>query len=107
MNEARELVDAGQVGMGLGVLSALSLVLAIALFAGFRKQPEKPQLLKGGLLAAAAVLLFPLWRVYNAIEDSFGLDSVLALVLNLFLFIVVGAVGGFAMRRFWPAESEH
>ena len=37
---------------------------------------------------------YALWRVYNAITDQLGLDSVKNLVVNLVLFAVVGVAFG-------------
>jgi hypothetical protein len=46
-----------------------------------------------------------MWRVYNAIEDALGLDSVAGLLANLALFVVLGIGIGLALRRFWPSEA--
>ncbi len=35
-----------------------------------------------------------LWKVYNAITDHLGLDTVKNLLVNLGLFIAIGVVGG-------------
>ena len=47
-------------------------------------------LLWGGPL----VLIGVLWRVYNAITDRIGLDSVANLAVNFVLFVVVGVACG-------------
>src|SRR5436309_1499784 len=39
-----------------------------------------------------------LWRVYNRIEDHYGLDSVKAMLLNLALFAALGLAAGAAIR---------
>lgn len=44
-----------------------------------------------GLLPTANWLL---WRLYNAITDRLGLDTVKNLLVNLALFLVIGAVVG-------------
>jgi uncharacterized membrane protein len=107
MDGTRELVDAGQVGVLLAVLSGLCLLLAPLSFSLYRRRkPSGAAWLKSGLLALVGLLVFPLWLVYNAIEDALGLDSVAALLINLALFVGIGGVVGLAMRRFWPAESE-
>jgi hypothetical protein len=106
VDPTRELVDAGQVGIGLAVVSGAAAVLSVALgIAG--KAPTTPRragLRRGALLAAGVVLLFPMWLVYNWIEDALGLDSVAALCINLVLFLAVGAASGWAIRKFWPAD---
>ena len=102
MDPTRELVDAGQVGTAIAILSGAGLLLTLALAAMARAR-RSPALTRGALLAAAAALLYPLWLVYNGIEDYFGLDSVAALLINLGLFAVVGVAVGMAMKRLWPA----
>jgi len=105
MDGTRELVDAGQVGWVLAALSLIALLLAVALTL-LGRQRGAPGLAKAGLIAAAVVTVYPLWAVYNGIEDYFGLDSVAALLLNLALFAAVGIGGGLLFRRLWPAERE-
>ena len=105
MDDTRELVDASKVGAALAVLSGVALLLALGFAITFRSRGGAVRK-KGALLAGAAVLAWPLWLVYNAIEDHFGLDSVAALLLNLALFAVIGTAGGFLMRRLWPYADE-
>ena len=51
--------------------------------------------LMAGLLAGGPpVLLFVLWRVYNAVTEWLGLDTVANLLVNLALFVVVGGLCG-------------
>lgn len=100
----RELVDAGQVGIALAVLSGVGFVLALLLAVLQRGRPSSV-LLRGALLSGVLVLVFPAWLVYNAIEDHFGLDSVAALLINLVLFALAGGGVGLALRRIWPHEE--
>lgn len=104
MDGTRELVDAAQVGTALAVLSGVSLVLATVLMILGRLRKSEG-MVRTALLVAAGMLLYPLWMVYNQIEDHFGLDSVTALVLNLALFSVVGIAGGLALRRLLAAPG--
>ena len=46
------------------------------------------------LWGAPLVLVGVLWRVYNAITDRIGLDSVANLAVNFGLFIIVGIACG-------------
>ena len=101
-DSTKELVDAGQVGTLLMVLSGIALALTAVLGAMSR---GRPLLLRGALLAGGAVFAYPLWLVYNGIEDHFGLDSVAALLINFGLFVVVGVMAGLALRRWWPTED--
>lgn len=50
-------------------------------------------------LAAGGPYLFLLWKIYNTIEDTFGLDSAKALLLNLVLFVFAGALAGLGWVR--------
>jgi hypothetical protein len=104
MDGTRELVDPAQVGTALAVLSGVSLVAAAVLMIAGRIKNANG-LVKAALVFSAGILAYPLWVVYNSIEDHFGLDSVVALLLNLALFSVIGIVGGLALRRLWPDES--
>jgi hypothetical protein len=104
MDPSRELVDAAQVGTAIAVLSALAAVTAAVLWTLSRSR-RSAGMEKGLLLSAAAALLFPMWLVYNRIEDHFGLDSVAALLINLVLFCIVGAVVGILFRRKWPEDD--
>jgi hypothetical protein len=104
MDDTREIVNAAQVGTLLAVLSGAALVITGGLAAAARSR-RSAVLTRGALLAGAAVLLFPAWMVYNAIEDHFGLDSVAALLINLGLFVALGGGIGLLFRRFWPAEA--
>jgi hypothetical protein len=103
MDGTRELVDANTVGTALAVLSGSALLL-LALFGLLAKSRGAAGAKRGALLSGCGVLLYPMWLVYNGIEDHFGLDSVAALLINLTLFIVVGALIGLALRRLWPDE---
>ncbi|MCC2671554.1 MAG: hypothetical protein K0Q72_4025, partial [Armatimonadetes bacterium] len=89
MDGTRELVDAQTVGLALAVVSGLALLLAPVLLMLGRSR-KSVSLTQAALLSGCAALLYPLWRVYNLIEDHFGLDSVAALLINLALFAGVG-----------------
>ena len=56
-------------------------------------EPCRRRLLHSALFwiaVGAGPLIVALWFMFNAVEDFFGLDSVLALTLNLVLFCLVG-----------------
>lgn len=58
-----------------------------------------------GMLLTANWLL---WRVYNAITDRLGLDTVRNLLVNLVFFITLGAVAGwFVAWRMKRGEASH
>jgi uncharacterized membrane protein len=53
------------------------------------------------LLALSGPLLVCLWWIFNAIENALGLDSILAMLVNLALFALVG-IGIGALLRMSP-----
>lgn len=99
-----ELIDLAAVQRWFGVLAVLLPVLGIGGGAALQIRGGR----RGALAIGAAVgLLGPanwlLWRVYNGIEDHYGLDSVKAMLLNLALFAVLGIAVGLGIR--WLAFS--
>lgn len=81
------------------VLTAGPIVLGFAALAWWRlrRSPE-------GLAAGVAVLLIGiLWRVFNAISERIGIETVANLLVNGALFVVVGAGYGLWLRRILPA----
>lgn len=86
----QEIITAKQV-------DALFLTLAIAApiagaTIGWVKGKRARNGLWWGLLLTANWIL---WRLYNAITDRLGLDTVRNLLVNLALFVVLGAVAGY------------
>lgn len=104
----REIVDAAQVGAVLAVFSGAALVVSTVLMILGRLKARQDWV-RTALICAVGILAWPLWMIYNGIEDHFGLDSVAALLLNLALFVAVGVGGGFALRRLWsaPLDTQH
>jgi len=81
------------------VLTAGPIVLGFAALAWWRlrRSPE-------GLAAGVAVLLVGvLWRVFNAISERIGIETVANLLVNGALFVAVGAGYGLWLRRILPA----
>jgi hypothetical protein len=94
--EMREMVDAEQVGR---LFAALALALPpLGLLFGWWYGSRLGSRRRGAIYGLLAGLIGPLnwcmWRLYNAITDSVGLDTVRNLVINLVLFVVVGTVIG-------------
>jgi apolipoprotein N-acyltransferase len=102
VDATREIVDAAAVGTALAVLSGVALLVGLALLAMARKSETAK---RTGLVAVCVALGFPMWWIYNAIEDALGLDSVAGLLANLALFVALGIGVGLALRRFWPSEA--
>jgi Na+/proline symporter len=103
--EMREIVDAGEIG---SLFTILAIVLPpICLLIGWWNGSRRKDARRGAILGLLVGLLGPLnllmWRIYNAITDTIGLDTVRNLVINLILFLVsggvIGVVAGIAIRR--------
>lgn len=90
----QELITASQV-------DALFLALAIAgpiigASIGWARSRRPLAGLLWGLLLTANWIL---WRIYNAITDRLGLDTVRNLLANLALFVALGAIAGYIAAR--------
>jgi hypothetical protein len=112
MGEFREIVDAGAVGQFFALLAILAPLLGLGVGAalGARKQAVVAGALRGGVIGLLGPLNWLLWKVYNALTDRNGLDSVPNLEVNLALFVVVGAgigvgVGLWQRRHAAPKEE--
>ena len=104
-----EIITRPQADLLLNFVLVVGVLAAIAGALWARHRKESP--LWGGLTwGGPLVLAFVSWRIYNAITDRLGLDSVLNLLVNAALFVVVGAVCGLVWARLAPqsavAESE-
>jgi hypothetical protein len=89
----QELVTRAQADMLLNIVTVLGFIVGGVAAALARKRggaAVPAAALWGGPLVLAGIL----WRVYNAITDRMGLDSVANLFVNAALFIIVGAACG-------------
>jgi hypothetical protein len=102
----RELVDLAAVERLFNLLAVLTPILGIGAGAAIQSRAQRPGALLAGILFG---LLGPanwlLWRIYNRIEDHYGLDSVKAMLLNLALFVVLGLAVGISIRVFRRSDS--
>jgi hypothetical protein len=109
----KELITRGQADAVFTALLILGVILApLAWFIARRRggmNPAAAALAWGGAPALVGVL----WRVYNAIADGLGPDTVKNLAVNLALFVAVGAACGALWSRVTagndapaPAEGE-
>ena len=90
MNPGDELITRPQADTFFAALFFVGLVAGPLAWGIARRRGSRPlpvALLVGG----GPVLVGLLWRVYNALTDRIGLDTVANLAVNLGLFIVVGA----------------
>ena len=88
----KELITRPQANMLILGISILGVMLAIL---GWKLIRSREWTGYGVILA----LIEPLWLVYNAIEDAFGLDSI-----NAALFIALGFAGRVAWMK-WVGRS--
>jgi hypothetical protein len=95
----RELIDLTAIERLFSLLAVLLPLLGISIGAALHFGRHRPGTLATGLLLG---LLGPanwlLWRIFNGIEDHFGLDSVKAMLINLALFAALGITIGLALR---------
>jgi len=80
--------NVARAGWCLAFVPPVAAVTALVLH-----EPWRRRLLHSAVFwtaVGAGPLIVALWFVFNAVEDFFGLDSVLALTLNLVLFCLVG-----------------
>lgn len=91
----KELVTRPQADL---IFTALPL-LGAAVGIGVGLARRRPAWTAAGLCALGVGVL---WRVFNAIAERLGLDSVANLAANLALFALVGFVAGRLWRRFVP-----
>ena len=57
------------------------------------------------IIGVAGPLNLVLWHLYNLVENTFGLDSVKALLINLLVFIVLALIAGFVLSRVYTRLS--
>ena len=105
MEEMRELVTVEQAERAIR-LAAVALPAAGAAagaIAGAVRGRVGRGVAVGLLCGLAGPALWLLWRMYNGIVGSYGLDSVKGMLVNLALFacigLAVGALLGFVWRR--------
>lgn len=105
VDDTRELISAAQFGAGVAAVSMLAALAALGLWMTARRKgaAARPAHL---LTALGGVALYPLWLVYNLIEDFFGLDSIIGLLANLALFCALGLAFGTAARRMGAASAQ-
>jgi uncharacterized protein YneF (UPF0154 family) len=110
MDDMREIVTVEQMDRLFLVLAIAAPVIGAAIGAFVaRKQNPGRGVLRGlviGLLGPANLVM---WKVYNALTDRMGLDTVKNLLVQLGLFVglglVIGFVSGYVMRN-RPASAE-
>lgn len=99
MDEMREIVTMEQVNRWFLLLAIAAPIIGMLFgaLAGQRRGQMKRGLVSGlaiGLLGPVNLLL---WKVYNALTDQMGLDTVKNLLVQLGLFIMLGVIAGLVL----------
>src|SRR5262245_13996433 len=71
--------------------------LLLGAVAGARKGASKRGAIAGLIVGLLGTLNWILWRLYNALTDANGLDTVKNVLINLVVFIGIGAAVGFGI----------
>lgn len=105
--EMRELIDERAANLVMLVLAFALPVAGVLVGAavGAGRGRAASGALRGLAVGALGIANWLLWRLYNAITDRLGLDTVKNLVVNLVLFLVVGIAVG-VLSGLW-AKSKH
>lgn len=108
MDEMREIVTVEQVDrlfLWLAIAApALGLLLGVA--RGARRGKAGRGAVNGLLIGFLGPLNLALWTLYNAITDRLGLDRVVNLVVNMALFVGLGAVAGLVFGYWSRRQGE-
>lgn len=104
MDDMREIVTVQQMDRLFLVLAiAAPLVGAVIGAALARRQNPGRGALRGLLVGLLGPANLVMWKVYNALTDRMGLDTVKNLLVQLGLFVglgvAVGLVAGYVMRN--------
>jgi len=75
----------------------IGLILGALL--GAHEKRALPRVIAGVLLGAMLTVVYGMWRLYGAITDHFGLDSVANLGLQIIMFSALGCVLGAVILR--------
>jgi len=82
--------------------------LIIGVILGAHERNAARRIVQGLLIGIFGTLIYIMWRVYGAITNSLGLDSVANLGLQLLMFVALGVVLAFAifkvsllLKRIW------
>jgi hypothetical protein len=110
MGALHEIVEAAAVGRLFALLTVVGPIAGAAIAAlmwGNRGgEVRRRGVLVGLLIGMLGPVNMLLWQIYNTITDRVGLDTVKNLVFNLALFVLVGALLGSVLARFWRRREE-
>ncbi len=96
MDDMKEIVTVEQAehALRLAAVALPLLGLAVGGAAGaVRRRPARGAAI-GVLCGLVGPAVWALWRMYNGIVGSYGLDSVKGLMVNIALFVAIGLAAG-------------
>jgi drug/metabolite transporter (DMT)-like permease len=96
MDDMRELVSIEAVErlfVWLAVAGPVAGVFAGVLL-GLRRRRVGPYAVRGMLFGLLGTVNWALWKMYSALTEHFGLDSVQNLLINLGIFLTLGLCAG-------------
>ncbi len=107
MNDMREIVTVAQVEGLFRVLAVGGPLLGamVGILMGRTRRSVGRYGLAGACIGLLASLNYGAWRLYLAISERLGMDTVANLLVNLGLFVAVGCVGGVLYGR-WHGRSQ-
>lgn len=83
------------------------LGLLLGAWHGQRRGAVRSGAVRGALIGLLGPANWLLWRMYNALTDRMGLDSVANLLLNLAIFLSLGLGSGLAYGLLLRRRAEH
>ncbi len=108
MGELQEIVDLAAVERLFRLLAIIGPLIGLAVGAvmGRRSGHLRQGTLAGLLIGLLGTLNWLMWRIYNAITESNGLDTVKNLLLNVGLFAAAGVILGLASSAWRRKASD-
>lgn len=97
----KELIAPGSVEKALLFFAVAGPLVGVIIgaFIGAHSRNAAPSVISGILIGAIGSLIYGMWRVYGAITNILGLDSLANLGLQILIFAIFGAVLGVAIFK--------
>ena len=104
----RELIELATVERLFRLLATGAPIIGLIIGAtvGASRQNLKQGAIRGVLFGLLGTANYLLWRIYNALTDANGLDSVRGLFVNFGLFTVLGIIAGIAWVKLGQSKPE-
>src|SRR2546423_11518595 len=107
MDEMREIITLEQANRLFLILAITTPIAGILIGTAIGAKKASPArfALNGFLAGLSGPGILLLWKVYNAITDRLGLDTVKNLLVNLVLFVALGIIGGLIAGRYYRRSA--